>query len=96
MQCKDIPTRPILEFLRNHGGIGCHWYEPDPSIEGGHWRSVRKAMPPGLADKLVLAKMRSLVRRGLVDGCTCGCRGDWELTEKGEAEIAGGRMMPPA
>lgn len=23
MQCKDIPTQPILEFVAVHGGIGC-------------------------------------------------------------------------
>lgn len=33
--------------------------------------------------KVFLAKMRALVRKGLVNGCTCGCKGNFELTEKG-------------
>jgi hypothetical protein len=32
---------------------------------------------------LAWAKMNMLIRRGLVHGCPCGCRGDYELTVKG-------------
>lgn len=38
----------------------------------------------GFPEKVVLAKMRSMVKRGLVDGCTCGCRGGFALTEAGK------------
>ena len=78
MQCKDIPDKPILEFLMKHKGEWCNWYF-------GNERDVSQAMPKDLPnEKLVLAKMRQLMRRGLVDGCDCGCRGDFEITEKGE------------
>jgi predicted transcriptional regulator len=40
-------------------------------------------MPDETPVKLARAKMGMLIRRGLVDGCTCGCRGDFELTAKG-------------
>lgn len=31
-----------------------------------------------MPDKVVLAKLRSMHRRGIVDcQCDCGCRGDW-------------------
>lgn len=43
--------------------------------------------PAGTPGKLQLAKMRMLHRAGLVGGCTCGCRGDWEITDKGLARI---------
>lgn len=33
---------------------------------------------PELPEKVVLAKMKTMIRRGLIDGCTCGCRGDFE------------------
>lgn len=33
-----------------------------------------KAWPP----KVVQAKLRSIVKRGLLKGCACGCRGDFE------------------
>lgn len=71
LQAKDIPDRPVLEFLAQH---------PDK----WHMRwDVGVAMPPGTPPKLQLAKMRSLMGRGLVGGCGCGCRGDFAITEKG-------------
>jgi hypothetical protein len=85
MQTKDIPELPILEFLKDHGGIGCHHWEPQPTDTRG---TVRQAMPVGLPGKLILAKMRMLIRRGLVGGCGCGCRGDFELTAKGREYLA--------
>jgi hypothetical protein len=88
MQCKDIPETPILAFLADHRGEWCHWFDPDRFD-----RSVRRAMPPGTPEKLALAKMRGLIRRGLVEGCDCGCRGDFEITEKGMDRLA---TAPPA
>jgi len=83
LQCKDIPTMPILEFIGKHGGIGCNWCWLHDE------RCVRHAMPAGsiLPDRLVLAKMRKLIAKGYVDGCDCGCRGDFELTDKGREAI---------
>jgi hypothetical protein len=40
-------------------------------------------MPPLPSDKLARAKIGQLIRRGLVDGCACGCRGDFYLSDKG-------------
>lgn len=40
---------------------------------------------PGVPSKVVLAKFRRVKGRGLVDGCDCGCRGDFELTDAGLA-----------
>lgn len=37
----------------------------------------------GVPMKVLLAKFRRVNRRGLVEGCDCGCRGDFELTSKG-------------
>jgi hypothetical protein len=88
MQCKDIADVPILRLLADlppyPGGQARIW---------GNWifddeADVRRVMPAGVPDKLVLAKMRQLIRRGVVDGCPCGCRGDFEITEKGLAELA--------
>jgi hypothetical protein len=36
---------------------------------------------PQYPRKVIMAKCRSLIRRGLLTGCTCGCRGDFELPE---------------
>lgn len=80
MQCKDIPDLPILAFLASHApGTWHNWYF-------GDHLDVRNAMPE-CPDKLVLAKMRRLMERGLVDGCGCGCRGDFTITEEGIAYL---------
>jgi hypothetical protein len=77
MQCKDIPDKPIMEFLLKHKGKWCNWYFEDE-------RDVHSAMPKDTPEKLVLGKMRQLMKRGIVTGCCCGCRGDFEITPKGE------------
>ena len=80
VQCKDVPTLPILKFLAGLEMWG-NWYFGDEN-------DVHQAMPAGTPDKVVHAKMRQLIKRDLVDGCPCGCRGDFDITEKGLAAIA--------
>lgn len=82
MQCKDIPDRPVLQFLATLNG---RWANRFSNEDGTPYneRSILHAMPAGTPDKLALAKMRMLMRRRLVQGCGCGCRGDFELTDKG-------------
>jgi hypothetical protein len=80
LQCKDIPDRPILEMLAKNPTRWHNWC-------GTEW-NVTEAMPSGIPSKLALAKMRMMIRRGVVDGCPCGCRGDFVITEKGLAEIS--------
>jgi hypothetical protein len=85
-QCKEIPDKPILEFLSKHKGQWCTWFDECERDVIGSVISIRTAMPINLAsEKLVLAKMKRLINRGLVKGCACGCRGDFEITQKGEA-----------
>lgn len=43
---------------------------------------------PQFPRKVVMAKLCSLVKRGMLEGCTCGCRGDFELTDKGREALA--------
>ena len=81
MKCKDIPDEPILRFLAQHQG---KWATHG---KGYSMPTVQDAMPPGTPCKLQLAKMRQLHKRGLAGGCPCGCRGDWEITDKGLALI---------
>ena len=81
IQCKDIPTLPVLKFLDEMNGTWATWCR-------GFKNSVCDAMPRRTPDKLVLAKMRVLIRDGLVAGCPCGCRGDFALTDKGHALLA--------
>lgn len=96
MQCKDIPDAPVLRFLANLPP----WPDGQPRAWGnwyfGDDADVSAAMPAGIPEKLVLAKMRQMIRRRVVDGCTCGCRGDFEITEKGLAELVANPPPPPS
>lgn len=98
MQCKDIPTLPILQFLRwvfegyleEEWRTACWYGHPsDGNSRPEHFpNSVIHAMPKWVLEvdeRLVLAKMKQLVSHGLVDGCPCGCRGDFYPSEKGYA-----------
>ena len=82
MQCKDIDTRAVLRFLAAHDGEWCTWGK------GYGMPTVQDAMPEGTPEKLQRTKMAGLIRRGLVDGCPCGCRGDYEITNAGLAFIS--------
>lgn len=77
--CKDVPELPILQFLCDR------WVQTlgPATFYDGEENSVAHAMPHGTPDKVRLQKMRKLVRRGLISGCACGCRGDYEITHKG-------------
>jgi hypothetical protein len=80
MQAKDIPNEPVLEFL---AGLD-RW----ATIFPGYDNSVQKAMPEGTPEKVARAKMYALIRRGWVDGCVCGCRGDFEITNAGRETLS--------
>lgn len=77
-QCKDMPERPFLAFVEEHGR--CTWF-------GDQFPNSVTRVTPGAPAKLVLAKMRQMIKKGLLDGCACGCRGDFTLTEKGRAML---------
>lgn len=87
MQCKDIPDEPILRFV--HEINSTTGWASMLSISDGY---VGKAMPDGVPYNLMLAKMRMMIRRGVMQGCACGCRGDFCVTEKGCSEIE--EVMP--
>lgn len=84
IQAKHISEIPILEFLEGLNGTWATWF-PVKNEDGSFSKnSVMNAVPSGTPEKVILSKMRSLIRRGLVDGCGCGCRGDFVLSEKGK------------
>ena len=94
MQAKDIPDHDFLAAidqaldLRDQSpypsrGLGASQWDV-AAVLAGHPDDVppMKATQdyPEMPCKVVLAKAKSLIRRGLIDGCACGCRGDWERT----------------
>ncbi len=86
MQAKDVPDRDVLRFLAKQTSLAGWWSPPDPTTVAG-LPTVLSGMPPGTPPKVALAKMRSLVRRKLVSGCPCGCRGDFAITRAGRAYL---------
>lgn len=70
MQCKDIPNDVFLDAVRRAG-------------EPGKWRLRRdvhgllEQQVGPVPENLFMAKARKLIARGLMDGCACGCRGDF-------------------
>lgn len=80
MKCKDISDRDVLEFVWDVNQAD-RW----GNNSFGNDADVRRAMPGGLDIpwKLAWAKMNQLIKRKLVDGCPCGCRGDYVVTAKG-------------
>ena len=86
VQAKDIPDRKFLaavvtDKIENSYGNGT-W---TPGHEWAIWWSIAKR--EGWPEKVALAKARSLLKRGLLTGCGCGCRGDLCLTAEGLALI---------
>lgn len=81
-KCKDIPDASILGYLADRQGRFTLHYD------------LEEAFPPETPWKVRLSKMRRFDKRGLIDGCTCGCRGDFEITDKGLALIGRARTTP--
>ena len=50
--------------------------ERESSIGACTWTLAERE---GWPEKVARAKLRKLAKRGLVDGCWCGCRGDWTI-----------------
>jgi hypothetical protein len=79
IRCKDIPDEPILRFLyfrKRHNKLWACWFD-------GFENSIGQAMPSNIPDNTKIKKMRTLIQKGLVNGCGCGCRGDYVITPKG-------------
>lgn len=87
MKASDIDDMEFLMVVDRvqHDGA----YHPTP-VRWALRMEVEQEFPD-VPWKVLLAKARKLIRRGLMDGCTCGCRGDYELTAAGLALI-----HPPA
>jgi hypothetical protein len=88
--CKDIPDETFLtavdETIRLRSGVeACVW-----GVGATRWDlAAVLAGRPGdvggssvdwleMPQKLLLAKAAKLIRRGLLTGCVCGCRGGFD------------------
>ena len=71
MRAKDISDDRFLDVVSNI------------NIHEDRWAYVWdiEAAMPDIPPRLLRAKAKSLIKRGLMTGCTCGCRGDFEVTD---------------
>lgn len=86
IQAKHVPEDEVLRWVFHENAnmrLACRWRDY------GNMPDSLRVFP----DKVLLARLRSMRRRGLIEGCCCGCRGDFELTKKGQGalEIGSGR-----
>lgn len=75
MKCSDIPDDAFLAAVD----------ATDPMGPAAGWRSrwaVRETLQARLGieipENLFMAKARKLIAKKKMDGCPCGCRGDFE------------------
>lgn len=86
---REIPDKPILQFLEKQVDEKYGGFKWSTWGNGFLMPTVQDAMPPGTSEHAQRIKMHMLGRRGLVQGCFCGCRGDYEITTKGLEELYG-------
>lgn len=81
---KDIPDDVFLDAVRQlqHAGACRSRWNVEAVLAGLPVDRAPYDEVPGVPSKVVLAKAAKLIRRGLLHGCACGCRGDFEIPEK--------------
>jgi hypothetical protein len=89
VKAADIPDEAFLAAVkqaddirrRRRQGFASRW--DIAAILAGHPEHVGTAEScqdfPAVPAKVVLAKARKLIRRHLLNGCACGCRGDFTI-----------------
>lgn len=98
-KCSDIPDILFLEAIE-----ACRHASPcsngEPAIWATRWDVAaylagdldrvggRPDNYPNVPEKVILAKIRRLDRRGVISGCGDGCRGDLEVADKGRQMLA--------
>ncbi|MGW7630554.1 hypothetical protein ACWGKO_16690 [Streptomyces griseoincarnatus] len=73
LQCKDIPDALFLEAVRESARTPSGW-----AMRWDVHTALEAVMGP-VPEKVVLAKAKKLIRAKKMDGCACGCRGDFQL-----------------
>lgn len=96
MKLSDFDTKQILNTMADHQG---HWLflkEDGEFFKIGHGvdDTPFRLFPEGTPRKLILLKMMKLIKKGYSGGCGCGCRGDYEITDKGLAFVDRKRTEP--
>jgi len=73
MKASDLSEPAILALLAERPGV---WHTHDGE---GIMPRVYDPTHPDAPPKVLLSKLRAMMRKGLIYGCGCGCRGDWHV-----------------
>lgn len=80
LQAKDVRDEDFLEAIETsieartiEWGFQAHY--------ASRW-DIRDLLGHHIPEKVVLAKANQLMKRDIIDGCACGCRGDFEIVEE--------------
>lgn len=98
MKCAEVPVIPVLDFVAKVQRGETFWYPEGEMIKyygervphfsacsfHGFENSLSNSVPKGVS---ALGVAKILIRDGLLEGCTCGCRGDFVLTDAGKAML---------
>jgi hypothetical protein len=82
MQVKHIPDDAVITLIKSLSHTSrIYWTDSGYAnfeTTSASWYDIQKLwdnIPP----KLILAKLRNMERRGLIDGCPCGCIGSFTV-----------------
>lgn len=78
---RDIPDEAFLDAVRRAAKGSCATRWDIGSALAGLPVPTDFSTEPPIPEKVVLAKARRLIKRGLIDGRCCGCRGDFRINE---------------
>jgi hypothetical protein len=93
IKCSDLDDMVILRFIHSCR-TGCAAVTSDISavLEVHHEELLKGGRIPF---NLLKAKLKKLYKKELIEGCTCGCRGDYTLTLKGRCRIISEELELP-
>jgi hypothetical protein len=92
-QAKDIPDVHLVQLIKSLGtaptvfrGTPLTFYPAGPS----KWVMVYDICRYWnvIPENVIRAKLKKMVYKGFIDGCWCGCRGDFYVLPKGEELLA--------
>lgn len=87
LQVKDIPDKEMIDLVDRLWNVP-RVYEVNGKLEffyanGASIFDICKVWD-AIPQKLILAKLKKLIEQKKIDGCACGCRGEFTVIREGE------------
>lgn len=94
IKCADLDDLSILRFIHScrNQPLGAKFQDIAEVVSALNYDILQDSPIPF---KLMRAKLKRLHKRELINGCTCGCRGDFTLAPKGLFLIIGDDLELP-